>query len=220
MINAENVLICIAVPLTIILLFTKGDSRRLIVSFITGMVVCVLSAYIAGFFQMASGFSSEETSIFLSPIIEECMKLLSILFCIYVFEPSDEEIQLFSVGIAAGFVTFENCCSFISSGATELVFVFVRGIVVGVMHVVTMVAVAKGLLLLKKYKVFSFAGVIGVLSISSTVHGLYNLLVSEPGISSYIAYAMPMVAVLLLFMVNCRQKGCREPALWKRYSSK
>lgn len=207
MIGAENVLICIAVPLATSLLFTKGAVRRLIVTFIVGMVVCILSAYIAGFFHIISGFSSEDTSIFLSPIIEECMKLLSILFCLYVFEPSDEDIQMFAVGIGVGFVTFENCCSIISPGTQQLIYVLIRGLVVGVMHIVTMIAIAKGLQLLKKYMVFSFAGVVGVLSMSVTIHGLYNLLVSQPGLSSYIAYAMPMIAILVLYMVNCKMKN-------------
>ena len=110
MIYAENILICIAVPLAISLLFTKGNARRLLVCILTGMIVCIFSAYISGFLEVASGFSSEDTSIFLSPIVEEVMKLLSILFCIYVFEASNEEIQLFAVGIGAGFATFENCC--------------------------------------------------------------------------------------------------------------
>ena len=143
MVYAENVLICIVVPLAISVLFTKGDARRLIVSFIIGMAVCLFSAYMTGFFQIISEFDSEEASIFLSPIIEECMKLLSILFCIYIFEPSDEEIQQFSVGVGAGFVTFENCCSIISLETQQLVYVLVRGLAVGVMHVVTMVAIKK-----------------------------------------------------------------------------
>lgn len=206
MIYAEYVLICITVPLVISLLFIKGSSRRLISAFLAGMIVCMLSAYIAGFFEAMSGFSSEDTSIFLSPIIEECMKLLLILFCIYVFELLDEEIMLLAVGVGAGFATFENCCIMLSSGAQYLTYVLVRGSAVGVMHIVTLVALAKGLQLLKTYKAFSFAGTIGVLSLSVTVHGLYNLLVSKPGVSSYVGYVMPMVCTLLLCVLNKTSK--------------
>lgn len=207
MIYAENVLICIMVPLAISLFFCKGEVRQLIASFLSGMIICIMSAYIAGFFEMTSGFSAEDTSIFLSPIIEECMKLLAILFCIYVFEPTDEGIQLYAVGIGIGFATFENCCHLLSAGAPHLTYVLIRGLVVGVMHIVTMIAIAKGIQLLKSYMVFSFAGITGVLSLSVTVHGLYNLLVSKPGISSYIGYVMPMVAVIVLYMVNSRSKN-------------
>ena len=202
MFYAENVLICIAVPFTISLLFTRGSARHFIACFLTGMVVCLLSAYIAGFFERTSGFSTEDTSIFLSPIVEELFKLFSVLFCIYLFEPSNEKIELYAVGIGVGFATFENCCFILLSGAQQLTYVLIRGSAVGVMHMVTMVALAKGLQLLKTYKVFSLAGVAGVLSMSVTIHGLYNLLVSKPGVSSYIGYVMPMACAILLYRVN------------------
>jgi hypothetical protein len=202
MIYAENVLICIAVPLAITLLFTRGSARCLTISFLAGMLVCILSAYISGFIQLISGFTAEDTSIFLSPMIEECMKLLSMLFCVYVFNPSDDDTQLCAVGVGAGFATLENCCFILSAGASQLTYVMVRGMAVGVMHIVTLVALAKGMQLLKAYKAFSLAGIVGVWSLSVTVHGLYNLLVSKPGVSSYIGYVMPMVCAIVLYMIN------------------
>jgi RsiW-degrading membrane proteinase PrsW (M82 family) len=207
MVNAENILICIAVPLAISCFFITGSARRLIYAFLSGMVLCIFSAYIAGLIQMTSGYNTEDTSIFLSPMIEESMKLLLLLFCIYVYEPSGKKIELLAVGIGAGFATFENCCILVSSDTQQLTYMLVRGSAVGVMHIVTLVALAKGFQLLKMYKAFSFAGIVGILSISVTVHGLYNLLVSKPGASSYIGYAMPMFCVILLYMVNVAKRS-------------
>lgn len=206
MINAENVLICIAVPFAISFIFTKGSARQLISAFLAGMVGCIFSAYVAGLIQLTSGYSAEDTSIFLSPIIEESMKLLLILFCIYLYGPSGKRIELLAVGIGAGFATFENCCILLSSGSQQLTYMLVRGSAVGVMHIVTLVALAKGLQLLKMYKAFFFIGIVGMLSIPVTIHGLYNLLVSQPGVSSYIGYAMPMLCVILLYMTNVVKK--------------
>jgi RsiW-degrading membrane proteinase PrsW (M82 family) len=140
-------------------------------------------------------------------MIEESMKLLLVLLCIYVLVPSGKGLELLAVGIGAGFATFENCCVLLSSGSQQLAYMLVRGSAVGVMHIVTLVALAKGFLLLKSFKAFNFAGVAGILSISVTVHGLYNLLVSQPGLSSYIGYAMPMLCVILLYMVSTSQKS-------------
>ncbi len=207
MINAESVLICIAAPFAISVLFTKGSARQLISAFLAGMIVCIFSAYIAGFIQMSSGYSSEDTAIFLSPMIEESMKLLLILFCIYVYDPSGKRIELLAVGIGAGFATFENCCILVSSDTQQLTYMLVRGSAVGVMHIVTLVALAKGFQLLKRHKAFFLAGIAGILSISVTIHGLYNLLVSKPGMSSYIGYAMPMLCVILLYMTNVAKKS-------------
>lgn len=204
MIYAENVLICIAVPLVISLLFTKRSTRRFIISFMTGMIVCLLSAYISGYLAVSTAYSTEETSIFLSPIVEESMKFLPVLFCFFVFEPSPEDLKPTAVGVGAGFATFENCCFILSSGASNLGYVMIRGLAVGVMHLVTMVAFVMGLRLLKSYKVISFAGIIGALSMSMTFHGLYNLLVSEPGVSSYVGYALPMLFALMLYLIEFR----------------
>jgi Predicted membrane protein len=207
MVNAENVLICIAVPLAISCFFITGSARRLVSAFLAGMVLCIFSAYIAGLIQMTSGYSAEDTSIFLSPMIEESMKLLLLLFCIHVYEPSGKRMELLAVGIGAGFATFENCCILVSSDTQQLTYMLIRGSAVGVMHIVTLVALAKGFQLLRMYKAFSFAGIVGILSISVTVHGLYNLLVSKPGVSSYIGYAMPMFCVILLYMVNVAKRS-------------
>ena len=201
MVYAENVLICIAVPLAISLLFTKRSTSRFIASFLVGMIVCLLSAYISGYFTLSSGYSAEDTSIFLSPIVEELMKFLPVLFVYFVFESNPQEIQPNAIGIGAGFATFENCCFILSSGAQNLAYVLVRGSAVGVMHLVTMVALAMGLRLIKNYQLFSLAGLLGVLSLSMTFHGLYNLLVSEPGIPTYIGYALPMVCAVVLYLI-------------------
>ncbi len=186
------------------LLFTKRSTRRFIVSFMTGMIVCLLSAYISGYLAVSTSYSTEEASIFLSPIVEEIMKFLPVLFCFFVFEPSPEDLKPTAVGVGAGFATFENCCFILSSGASHLGYVMIRGLAVGVMHLVTMVAFVMGLRLLKRYKVVSFAGIVGALSMSMTFHGLYNLLVSEPGVSSYIGYALPMLFAVMLYLIGYR----------------
>ena len=46
------------------------------------------------------------------------------------------------------------------------------------------------------------AGIVGALSMAMTFHGLYNLLVSEPGIPSYIGYVLPMLFALLLYLID------------------
>ena len=42
---------------------------------------------------------------------------------------------------------------------------------------------------------------IGSLSLSMTFHGLYNLLVSEEGVTMYIGYVLPVVAAGVLYLI-------------------
>ncbi|MBP5151647.1 MAG: PrsW family intramembrane metalloprotease [Lachnospiraceae bacterium] len=200
MIYAENILICIAVPLFVSLIFLTKSAKRFVGAFLTGMAICLISAYIGGFIDIVAAMPEGETAIFLSPIIEESMKFLPILFYLVIFSPGNQHLLQFAIGIGAGFATFENCCYILSSGADSLPYILIRGLSVGVMHIVCTFVLSMALILLRKFKAFSLAGIVGALSLSMTFHGLYNLLVSEPGLSSYIGYAIPLLSAAILYL--------------------
>lgn len=202
MVYAENILICIAVPLFIAVFFVKGSARKIVASFVIGMGLCLLAAYIGGFFQYAFEMEPEETSIFISPIVEEIVKLIPILLSMLLFDAEDDELKLIAVGIGTGFATFENCCHIISTGADSLSYILIRGFAAGVMHVVSIYALSLALVGLRRYKAAIFPVVVGALSISMTFHALYNLLVSAPGLSSYIGYALPLAAAIALVFIR------------------
>ena len=117
MIYAENILICIAVPLLVSVVFLSGSAKRFVTAFLTGMAVCLVGAYIGGFLTLTTNMPDTDAAIFLSPVIEEIMKLLPVLFFLTIFVPENRYLMLFSIGIGAGYATFENCCYILSSGA-------------------------------------------------------------------------------------------------------
>lgn len=200
MIYAENILLCIAIPLIIAAIFSKGHSRRFIVSFLIGMVSCLLAAYISGFINAVREMSSEETAIFISPMIEEIMKMLPLIFYLFMFEPGDDALSMTAIGIGTGFATYENCCYILTMGAGRISYIIIRGMAVGVMHIISIIAFVIGLSIARRFKLMSIGCIVGALSLSMTIHGLYNLLVSEPGITSYIGYALPIVGAFLLYL--------------------
>ena len=195
MIYAENILICIAVPLAIVLFFIYGNARRFVAGFLVGMAVCLLSAYYSGFITVVGKLESMETSVYISPIVEEIMKLLPLLFSMYIFRAGDEELFMAAMGIGAGFATFENCCHILSTGAENLAFIMIRGLAVGVMHIVCVLILALSLVLVRKYKALTFPAIVGAAALSTNYHALYNLLVSGKGASSYLGYVLPMLTV-------------------------
>lgn len=199
MIYAENIFLCIAIPMVFSLLFVRGRTRRFVVSFLTGMLTCLLSAYISGFMITVSGMGPEDTAIFISPIVEEINKFLPLVFFMFMFDTNDNDISMTAVGIGTGFATFENCCYILTAGADKLSYVMIRGMSVGVMHIVSMMALTFGLVVSRRYNVLSFSGLLGALSFSTCYHALYNLLVSEPGVPSAIGYALPVLTSIILF---------------------
>ena len=199
MIYAENILICISVPLLISLIFVRGNTGKFVASFIIGMAVCLISAYISGFIDLASHMGDEDTAIFISPIVEEIMKLLPLLFYLLMFDPKDDSLHLCALGIGTGFATFENCCYILAQGADSLGYIMIRGMAVGVMHIVSIMALSMAICISRRYKVLSAPAVLGALSLSMTYHGLYNLLVSVQGITSYVGYVLPILTALIMY---------------------
>ncbi len=200
MIYSENILICIAMPLLIALFFTKENTKRFLTAFLMGMLVCLLSAYISGFVNYLTGIGRDDMAIYYSPVIEEIMKLLPLLFYMFVLAADGNRMYTASIGIGLGFATFENCCYILSAGSMNLTYVLVRGLAVGVMHLVCSLALILGLNLSRHFKVLTVAGVIGAISMPMIFHGLYNLLVSEEGASTYFGYFLPLITALLMFV--------------------
>ena len=201
MIYAENILMCIAIPLILSLLFVQGEVRRYVAAFLLGMGVCLIAAYISGFLNLVTDMGENDTSIFLSPVVEELMKLMPLLFFLLMFTPKDRTLTMLAVAIGAGFATFENCCYILTSGTESLSYVLIRGLAVGVMHIVSVLALAIWLILAKRLGVFSFPAVVGGLALAMIFHALYNLLVSEPGISSAVGYLLPLLTAIGLYLL-------------------
>ena len=204
MIYSENILVCMAVPLLLTVFFVRGSARQFVLCFLIGMAVCLTGAYVSGFLDMATGMGTEDTAIFISPATEEAMKFLPLLFYFIMFDPRDERLFHAAVGIGAGFASYENVCSMIASGTESLGFLLIRGLAVGVMHIVSVFALVLGLVIARRFKAMQLASVIGALSLSMTFHGTYNLLVSEPGVTSAIGYALPLAAAILLLFIYRR----------------
>ena len=199
MIYAEHILLCIAIPLLVSILFVRGKVRGYVTAFLLGMMMCLISAYIGGFLNLITGMNANDTSIFLSPVIEELMKLLPLLFFLILFEPEDRTLTMLAVAIGTGFATFENCCYILTFGAESVTYVLIRGLAVGVMHIGSILSLSIWFIIAKRLRVFSFPAVAGGLSLAMIYHALYNLLVSEPGVSRSIGYLMPLLVTAGLY---------------------
>lgn len=201
MIYAENILMCIAVPFVVSLLFIRGEVRRYVTAFILGMGASLISAYISGFIGLVTLMNENDTSIFISPMVEEFVKLLLLLFFMILIVPKDKSLIMLAVAIGAGFATFENCCYILTFGAESLTYIMIRGLAVGVMHIVSILSLSVWLIFAKRLKAFSFSAGIGGLGLAMIFHSLYNLLVSEPGISRPIGYLLPLVSAACVYPI-------------------
>ena len=131
----ENIYLCLALPLILSLFFVRGRSRRYALFLVIGMTVCLLSAYVSSFFMGYYGADGTTAAIEITPVCEEGMKLLPLLFFYLIFEPAPQELPAAAIALAAGFATFENVCYLTENGAADFRFLLIRGIAAGALHI-------------------------------------------------------------------------------------
>jgi RsiW-degrading membrane proteinase PrsW (M82 family) len=201
----ENIYVCLMAPLLITAICLRGGGQRMIIFLLGGMTVCLLSSYISTFMAVVNGADQLTASLEISPFVEEIMKFLPVLFYLLVFEPRKRQISEAALLVAVGFATFENVCYLTQNGASHIMQLLIRGFGTGAMHVVCGMIVAFGLLYLWNRIWIRIAGTIGLLAVGMTYHGIYNILVSQPGAVAIIGYFIPMLTIALFFIFRKKQ---------------
>ena len=220
----ENIYICIAAPLIIAILSLWGGERhqngkargvraaavvrrRSMVFILAGMTSCLLSSYISTFIAMVLNADRLTATLEITPMVEELMKFVPVLFYLLVFEPANKKESAGSLlFVSVGFATLENICYLTANGASDILLLTVRGFGTGAMHVVCGALVSIGLAYMWDEFWLKFAGTAGLISLAATYHGIYNILVSQEGIVAWIGYAIPMLTAVLIRLLGRLEK--------------
>lgn len=200
--NIENIFICLAAPFLIAALGTNAGNRKNYLFIVLGFVCCIISAYLNTFFSVL--YNAQDTSAVLeiSPVIEETVKLLPLLFGLIVFElcPKDGGNIIFN--IAVGFATFENICYLLENGTGNLFYLFVRGFSSGAMHITCAFIIGYGLRVFRRPAALRAAGIFGLLCVAITFHATFNMLMKTDGIIKQLGYAIPIASCIILLLLK------------------
>lgn len=193
----ENTYICLAAPLILSIFCMHPNARRSLIFVFSGMTVCLFSSYISAFVTGATGLSLIAASYEISPVVEEILKFLPVLFYLLIFEPRREMAISGAMLVAVGFATFENVCFLTSYGTSDLLRLVIRGFGTGAMHVVCGMVVAVGLFLLWDQPWLRVVGVFALLCFVIRFHAIFNLLVNQNGFVFWLGSAIPLSAVFI-----------------------
>ena len=196
MIYIENIFVCLAIPLMLCMLFIGGRTRTFMLFMTAGMSVCLLSAYVNSFFMGHYGVSTTVAVIEITPVCEEVMKLLPLLFYILVFEPKVRDLPEAAIALAVGFATFENV---MENGAENFMFLLIRGLSAGALHILCGISIGFGLSYVFRRKWLAFTGTVGLLGACIVFHATYNLLITGDGGWRIAGYLFPSVLIALLY---------------------
>ena len=201
----ENTYICLAAPLLLAVICMRKEARRSLSFILSGMTSCLLSAYVSTFLAGVSNSDLAAASYEISPVVEEILKLLPLLFYLLVFEPEEKTVISGALMISVGFATFENVCFLTSYGTSEFFRLVIRGFGTGAMHVVSGMVIATGLFFLWDQKRLRLVGVFALLCFVITFHAIFNIFVNQNGAIFWIGAMIPLVTVLS-YLIFFRKK--------------
>ena len=203
----ENIFLCLALPLILSMFFIQGRVRRYALFLTVGMAVCLLSAYVSSFFMGQYGVNGTVAAIEITPVCEEVMKLLPLLFFYLVFEPEPKEMPAAAIAIAVGFATFENVCYLTENGAGSFVFLLIRGMSAGALHLVCGILTGLALAYVFRRPWLTCTGTVGILGVCMVLHGIYNLLITADGFWQMVGYFFPSAIIFTLFAARLLHRG-------------
>ena len=200
--NIENIFICLAAPFLIAALGTNTGNRKNYLFIVLGFVCCIISAYLNTFFSVL--YNAQDTSAVLeiSPVIEETVKLIPLLFGLIVFELQPKEGGNIIFNIAVGFATFENVCYLLENGTGNLFYLFVRGFSSGAMHITCAFIIGYGLRVFRRPAALRAAGIFGLLCVAITFHATFNMFMKTGGIIKQLGYAIPIASCVILLLLK------------------
>ena len=208
----ENIYICLAAPLLVAIICLRGTWKRLMISLLCGMTSCLLSSYLSTFFAIETGANVLFASVEIAPVVEECMKIAPVLFYLLVYEPGRLEVLECLMASAIGFATLENVCYLTQNGASHILHLLIRGFGTGAMHVVCGAVVGLGLYTFWNLVWVRTAGTIGIVALAIVYHGIFNMLVSRPGIAAHIGYVIPVLTIALWMVLRNRVLSVEKDA--------
>ena len=131
----------------------------------------------------------------ITPVIEETVKLLPLLFYLFVFEADENEGGKAVFNLAIGFATFENICYLLENGTDNLFHLVIRGFSTGAMHIACAFIIGCGLRFIRQSSFLKTAGLFGLLCVTITFHAIFNMLMKTEGITRQIGYAIPLMTI-------------------------
>ena len=202
--------VAIFVPILLMTCLVEKKARHPLIFVLIGIFVSVFAAEVNGVMVDLLPLSTFEVTIIVTPISEEILKALPILFFATLLSPKKEAVFTAAMAIGIGFAVLENAFYMLNDASFNMIDAIVRAFGAGLMHGMCTLLVGVGILFVKKKRKLFVVGTFAMLSTAITYHGIYNMLVQSD--YQIIGYLLP-IATYIPFMVwrirKIRQKNAK-----------
>ena len=200
--------ISIFVPLLLMANLIEKKARLPIMFVLVGMFISVFAAEVNGVLRDLLPMSEHELTIMVTPMTEEVLKALPILF--YALVISDKQERLFTASMATGigFAVLENAYYLLNAATWNLPDAVARAFGTGLMHGMCTLLVGVGITFVRKKRKIFWVGTFALLSTAITYHGIYNMLVQSR--YEVLGYLLPISTYIPSLVWRLKKKRAND----------
>ena len=198
------VFICLMVPMLMSLSLLQHRSRLVMGFVLIGSTVCLTASELNGLlFPYFDDMLSFCTTI--SPITEEILKALPILYFAFVISDNRTTLVQISFAVGLGFAIMENMTVLVQNlSDINIIWALIRGFGAGLMHSICTVVVGLGMSTVHKKKKLFVCGTIALLMMAIAYHATYNTIVMSD--YKYFAVMLPLLAYIPIVRIVRKRK--------------
>lgn len=196
--------VSVFVPILLMANLIEKKARLPIVFVLAGIFISVFAAELNGVLRQMLPLNNYELTIIVTPMTEEVLKALPVLF--YALVISDKQERLFTASMATGigFAVLENAYYLLTSRHWNVLDAVARAFGTGLMHGMCTLLVGVGIIFVKKKRKIFWVGTFALLSTAITYHGIYNMLVQSQ--YEIIGYLLPISTYIPSLIWRLRKK--------------
>lgn len=172
--------ICITIPLALMASLVDKNARQPVIFFIAGVCVALFVSEVNALLTNVFSMEMTEFTIRITPVTEEILKAIPVLFFAREISNKRESIITISLAVGIGFAVMENSFVLLKSiDSVSVLWAVMRGFGTGMMHGMCTFLVGSGFSFINKNKKLFIVGTFSLMSLAITYHSVFNMLVQS-----------------------------------------
>jgi RsiW-degrading membrane proteinase PrsW (M82 family) len=202
--------ICVAVPIFLMLFVLEKKSKITVGYMLIGIFVCLFISEVNGLMLQAFNNDIYYVTTTITPITEEIIKALPVLYFAFLFSDKRETLISLSIATGIGFAILENLMIFVANvDNISLFWAAVRGFSSGLMHGLCTAAVGIGLSFVHKKRKLFYCGTFALLTVAIIYHAIYNTLIQSnyQNVGAFLPIATYVPVLLVVYGKKITRKA-------------
>ena len=197
--------VSIFIPILLMALLVNKKARFPIIFVLAGIFISVFASEVNGFIRNLSNYEINRFVILITPITEEILKSLPILYLALLITDKREKLFTASMATGIGFAILENAYYLLQNPMSfRMLDAIIRAFGAGLMHGMCTLLIGVGISFVKKKRKMFAVSIFALLSTAITYHSIYNMLIQSQ--YSILGALLPIVTYIPFLVWRLTQK--------------